>query len=65
MRLSPSMTSALAYLQRATTGGNAGKHGFVKTATAKALQDRGLVYAAPTKPGDAFERGHMRCVLAE
>lgn len=64
MTLSPSMTAALEYLQRATTGNNAGKYGYVKTATAKALQDRGLVYAAPTKPGDAFERGHMRCILA-
>ena len=64
MNLSPTMTAALTYLQRATTDGNEGKHGFVKTATAKALQARGLVYAAPARKGDAFERGHMRCVLA-
>ncbi len=64
MNLSPTMTAALAYLKTATTGSNAGKFGYVKTATAKALQARGLVYATPAKPGDTFARGYMRCVLA-
>lgn len=60
MNLSPTMTAALAYLATVPAGAD----GFVKTATAKALRRRGLIYATPTKRGDAFERGHMRCVLA-
>lgn len=59
MTLSPAQSTALAYLAKVP----AGSWGYVRTATAKALQARGLVYASRTKPGDAFGHRYMRCSL--